>query len=197
MTKIPASLSLTLPAWVQQHGSTYSAQQDITPRMDFVIKAARENINQQTGGPFAAAIFEQDSGKLISVGVNIVTKEQLSIAHAEILAISLAQQHLQSFSLARIPNSRFQLVSSSQPCAMCLGAISWSGISSLVCGALAEDARAIGFDEGPIHPNWQQELEQRGIATTTQVLRQQVIEVLRVYQQQGGDLYNANKNTAD
>ena len=41
-----------------------------------------------------------------------------------------------------------EMVASTQPCAMCLGATPWSGIRRLVCGARDEDAEEIGFDEG-------------------------------------------------
>jgi tRNA(Arg) A34 adenosine deaminase TadA len=46
------------------------------------------------------------------------------------------------------------MVVSTEPCALCLGAIPWSGIRRLVCGARDEDARSIGFDEGEKVPYW-------------------------------------------
>jgi len=69
--------------------------------MSFVIEAAQLNISKSTGGPFAAAVFETESGKLVSLGVNLVTSEGLSILHAEIVAFALAQKKIGSYDLGR------------------------------------------------------------------------------------------------
>jgi len=73
---------------------------------------------------------------------------------------------------------------------MCFGAIPWSGISSLVCGATVEDARAIGFDEGARHPAWQRELRQRGVAVITGVEQLQASRLMQRYAADGGTIYN-------
>jgi tRNA(Arg) A34 adenosine deaminase TadA len=73
---------------------------------------------------------------------------------------------------------------------MCFGAIHWSGILSLVCGARDEDARAIGFDEGPKLPDWVSALNDRGIRVTRDVLRGEATAVLKEYAAKGGILYN-------
>jgi hypothetical protein len=57
----------------------------------------------------------------------------------------------------------YELVASTQPCAMCLGATPWSGVRHLVCGARDEDAEEIGFDEGMKPADWIRSLEERGI----------------------------------
>lgn len=186
----PQTLSLDLPSWVNSFVKQYSPTKEITLRMRFVIDAAMENVRQSTGGPFAAAVFESHSGVLIALGINLVTSAQLSIAHAEILALSLAQRHVGNFSL-RGAKSPYQLVTSSEPCAMCLGAICWSGISSLVCGARIDDARQIGFDEGPISDQWQQALRERNVEVTTGVLTQEARQVLLHYRAGNGAIYNA------
>jgi len=72
---------------------------------------------------------------------------------------------------------------------MCFGAVPWSGVSSLVCGARDEDARSIGFDEGPKLTNWVEELESRGIRVVRDVLRDEAAAVLREYGQGGGMIY--------
>ena len=56
-----------------------------------------------------------------------------------------------------------ELVSSCEPCAMCLGATLWSGVRRLVTGATKADAEAIGYDEGPVFPESYAHLERRGI----------------------------------
>jgi tRNA(Arg) A34 adenosine deaminase TadA len=67
---------------------------DIQARMAVVIRFSRLNIEFGTGGPFAAGVFETLSGRLVTIGVNRVVHHQCSSAHAEVMALSLAQQTL-------------------------------------------------------------------------------------------------------
>ena len=69
----------------------------------------------------------------------------------------------------------------------------WSGVHSLVCGACDEDARAVGFDEGPKAPRWQRDFKERGIAVVCNVLRDEAVAVLRDYAQKDGEIYNARR----
>jgi len=76
---------------------------------------------------------------------------------------------------------------------MCFGAIPWSGVQRLVCGARDEDARAIGFDEGPKIIDWISALNDRGIAVMRDVLRPDAVAVLQDYVKAGGTIYNAGR----
>jgi tRNA(Arg) A34 adenosine deaminase TadA len=158
--------------------------------MALVIAAARRNIEEGTGGPFAAAIFERDTGVLVSLGVNLVVPAGLSMLHAEMLAFALAQQKLGSFDLGRAGLPAHELVTSSEPCAMCFGATFWAGVKHLLIGARNEDALAVGFDEGPKPDNWIEELNRRGISLERDLLRAEAAEVLRHYANIGGGIYN-------
>ncbi len=182
---------LQLPNWLT---AFLSEPEYLVPdrqkRMQFVIDLARRNIEHQTGGPFGAAVFEIPGGKLIAPGVNLVETSNCSLAHAEMVALSLAQQQLNSFDLGRDPSLSCELVTSTEPCAMCLGAIGWSGVKHLVCGARDEDARAIGFDEGAKPTDWIGSLESRGIKVVCDVLRSQSGDVLQQYQKMNGLIYN-------
>lgn len=161
--------------------------------MELAIRLANENVVRGTGGPFGAAVFDLDSGKLLSTGVNIVVPARCSVAHAEILAIILAQQARGTHDLGSMESSPVQLAVSAEPCAMCLGALPWSGIRSLACGAREEDVRAIGFDEGPKVEDWVEELNARGIEVFRDVLRGEATEVLEAYQAAGGRIYNGRR----
>jgi tRNA(Arg) A34 adenosine deaminase TadA len=86
-----------------------------------------------------------------------------------------------------------ELVSSTEPCAMCLGAVVWSGVRRLVCGARERDARAVGFDEGPKPEPWIGALAARGIAVLRDVGREASVRVLEQYAAQGGVIYNARQ----
>jgi tRNA(Arg) A34 adenosine deaminase TadA len=161
--------------------------------MRLVVKLAQLNIEHETGGPFGAGIFESKTGRLISVGVNLVESADCSIAHAEMVAIAVAQRVIGCYDLASGKEAAYQLVTSTEPCAMCLGAIPWSGVRSVVCGARDEDARSIGFDEGHKPANWVKSLDSRGIHVVQDVLRQQAKAVLLEYKKRDGLIYNAGQ----
>jgi tRNA(Arg) A34 adenosine deaminase TadA len=160
-------------------------------RMALAIDLARENALRGTGGPFGAAVFERASGRLVAVGVNAVAASGLSLAHAEMLAIALAQAARGGYDLGAPGLPAHELVTSSEPCAMCFGAIPWSGVARLVCGARAADAEAIGFDEGPKPRDWAGALARRGIAVARDVRRAEAVAVLRAYAASGQPIYNA------
>ena len=187
-------IKLELPVWldnfIHQHQEAITSMEE---RMHLAVELARLNIQHQTGGPFGAVVFDMESHKLVSAGVNLVIPSNCSMAHAEMIAISLAQQKLGTFDLGAKGLPDFELVTSSEPCAMCFGALPWSGIRHLACGAKAEDARRIGFDEGPIPPNWRDELEQRGITVVTDICREEAQAVLNSYAENGGAIYNARQ----
>jgi len=182
------SFMLTLPDWV---GAFLAGEPkvfaDLEHRMKLAITLSSLNVEHQTGGPFGAAIFDHSSGTLISAGVNLVVPGKCSLAHAEMVAIALAQKALDTHALGS--RGTYQRSTSCPPCAMCLGAIPWSGVKSLVCGARGEDAEAIGFDEGAKPVNWINELQKRGIETTCDILRPQAAAILSRYHAQGGTRY--------
>jgi tRNA(Arg) A34 adenosine deaminase TadA len=186
----PHELRLTLPDWLPAFlAAVDRPQTTMEARMGVAIGIARTNVERMTGGPFGAVVFERDSGILFSAGVNCVVPQHCSAAHAEVLALALAQQRLRSFTLAAAPQP-LQLVTTAEPCAMCLGAIAWSGVSELVTGATDADARGVGFDEGTKPPHWTQALTERGIHVVRGVLRGEARDVLRLYAASGGRIYN-------
>lgn len=191
MSRILPNIVLPLPDWLH---TALPASEHIYPsreqRMQLVIDLARRNIEHGTGGPFAAAVFDLDRQTLLAPGLNLVLENHCSVAHAELVALMLAQQLTGSHDLGAPSLPRYELVSTTEPCAMCLGALPWSGISSLVCGARDEDARAIGFDEGDKPTDWPATLRQRGIEVHRDVCRPQAMAVLQEYRDSGGLIYN-------
>ncbi|MDP3984025.1 MAG: nucleoside deaminase, partial [Acidimicrobiia bacterium] len=167
---------MRLPRWVDDACPPGRLYPTIDERMDLVIELARRNIAEETGGPFGAGVFNPDDGKLIAAGVNMVVPLQAAILHAESVAFALAGQVLGTFELAGM-----ELVTSTEPCAMCLGAVPWAGIGRLVCGARHEDAAAVGFDEGDKPPHWEEGLAARGIEVVQDVRRHQATAVLEAY----------------
>lgn len=154
--------------------------------MQLVIDLAVRNI-AEGGGPFGAAVFSAD-GTFVAPGINRVVLASVPIAHAEIVAIGLAAQALGTWDVASLGS--FELVSTTEPCAMCLGAVPWAGVESLVCGARDSDAREVGFDEGHKPDDWVRALEGAGISVTRDVMRPEAIELLQSYASDGGAIYN-------
>jgi tRNA(Arg) A34 adenosine deaminase TadA len=187
----PYNVTFELPRWIENFSQRYIKTTDIRERMKFVIKAAGKNVQEKTGGPFAAAIFESDSGRLISLGVNLVITQGLSILHAEIVAIIIAQIKLKTYDIGGISMVNHELVSSTEPCAMCLGAITWSGVRRVVTAAFDQDARRIGFDEGPKPENWINSLTDRGIEVINNIERDSARLVLQLYLDNNGYIYNS------
>lgn len=183
-----------LPNWVSdflpQPNYVYATVEE---RMNLVIQLAKLNVKHQTGGPFGAAIFEQKSGRLIAPGLNLVIPTSCAIAHAEIISISISQKIIGHFDLGAKSYPPYELISSAEPCAMCLGAILWSGIRHLVCGSRDEDVRKFGFDEGPKAPDWIQYFKKCGINVVQDVLRSNATMVLQEYHENGGLIYNARQ----
>lgn len=182
---------VTWPEWVQETVTVGTRYETDEERMRLAIELARQNVVRGTGGPFGAAIFEHSTGALLAVGVNSVVRLNNSTLHAEMLAIMMAQHRLGSYTLAVSPPTAYELVSSCDPCAMCLGAVLWSGVRRLVTGADRDDAAALSFEEGPVFPQSYAYLEERGVAITRGVLRQEAAGVLELYHRQGGQIYNA------
>jgi tRNA(Arg) A34 adenosine deaminase TadA len=183
-----AQLHLTLPPWVLQAVDDLQPYPDDASRMGLALELARLNVARGTGGPFGAAVFNTD-GRLVSVGVNRVVTQNCSVAHAEIMALMLAQQRLQRFRLDQ-DGGRYTLVSSAQPCSQCYGAVLWAGITELVVAARAEDVeRLAGFDEGPLPQDWVAELRRRGIGVRRDLEREAACAILADYAAQGGPRY--------
>lgn len=180
---------MSLPRWLKPFLESWREPLDTCEqRMRLAIALAAENVRQQTGGPFGAIVVEEGSGRLLGAGVNRVTALGLSLAHAEIMAISLAQRAVADWNLRA--SGPVQLVTSCEPCAMCFGAVPWSGVSSLLWGARREDAEATGFDEGDKPADWSVTLEKRGIRVAGELLRAEAAAVLASYVRGNGTIYH-------
>lgn len=181
---------IPLPEWAEDAERSAAPMLTAEARMRFAIEMARRNIRENTGGPFGAAIFEAESGRLVALGVNSVVRLGQSSLHAEMMAYMRAQAAVQRYTLAAPGLPAHILYTSCEPCAMCLGAALWSGVHGLVCGANRDDAIRLRFDEGPVFPESYEYLQRRGIAVTRGLLRDEAREVLEEYRAQGGIIYN-------
>jgi tRNA(Arg) A34 adenosine deaminase TadA len=188
-SEFPA-VRITLPRWMQGLLDELPPCHTDEDKMRLAIMLARENVLHATGGPFGAAIFQQPGNHLIAVGVNSVERLHNSVLHAEVMALMLAEARLQSYTLHAPGLPSHELITSCEPCAMCLGAALWSGVQRIVCGASHADATRLGFDEGPVFPESHRYLEERGIEIVQNVLADEARAVFDLYQQRQGLVYN-------
>ncbi len=181
----------SVPDWL----SVDTVVPEIDEQVRFAITLSRRNI-EQGGGPFGAAVFDAQ-GRCLSAGVNVVMTARSSLLHAEVVAIQAAQERAGTWDLGALPGLR--LVASCQPCVMCFGAVLWSGVSELVYAATADDARAIGFDEGPLVPDWADQLRARGVHVIAAgpELRAEAVAVLQAYAASGQAVYNPTRRPSE
>ncbi|WP_027006761.1 nucleoside deaminase [Conexibacter woesei] len=92
------------------------------------------------GGPFGALVVRD--GAIVATGVNQVTTTNDPTAHAEVVAIRAACRELDDFRL-----SGCVLVSSCEPCPLCLAAALWARVDRVVYAADRHDAARGGFDD--------------------------------------------------
>jgi tRNA(Arg) A34 adenosine deaminase TadA len=187
MTSKPdVSLVITVPGWVDEVIASSGPLETDEQRMGLAIALSRYNI-ERGGGPFGALVFA--GARLVGAGVNRVVDSGFSIAHAEIVALMRAQSLWNGSSIG----GGHSLVTTTEPCCQCFGALIWSGIDHLVCGATTEDAEAIGFDEGPKPDAWVGALENRRIRVTQRVRRDEARTVLTDYLERGGTIYGMRR----
>ena len=182
---------IAYPAWVARHVSWDTRYTTDDERMGLAIALSRWNVLEESGGPFGAAVFERGSGRLVAVGVNLVVPLANSALHGEMVAFMMAQARLGSYTLAGEGMPEHELATSCEPCAMCLGATLWSGVRRVLCGATREDALRLDFDEGPVFQASYDYLASRGVEVVREVRRAEAADVLALYRQRAGVIYNA------
>jgi tRNA(Arg) A34 adenosine deaminase TadA len=187
--------TLSLPDWaIEEHKNLPPVMPTLEERMAHVIRFSRLNFERGTGGPFAAGVFERDTGRLVVIGVNRVVPLHCSSAHAEVMTLSLAQHMLGTHDLGGPGMPAYQLVVNWRPCAMCYGAVLWSGVRSLVLAGSGPELEAVtGFDEGPIHPEWDKELEKRGVELVNNLLKDETMKVFHDFAASGALVYNGRR----
>jgi tRNA(Arg) A34 adenosine deaminase TadA len=198
------SATIELPAWLMTELAQpqRALENNDTARMQRAIELAQRNVNEGTGGPFAALVIDESTGQCVGAGVNLVVALGLSLAHAEAVAITLAQRNVGTYDLASRAGQSYSLYATGQPCIMCFGILWWSGITKLVCGARAEDIETIaGFREGPLPNDWVKMLAERrqspAIEVMQDVLRDQACDVLRAYAAAEHPIYNPGDTMGD
>ena len=139
------------------------------------IRLSLENVRSGTGGPFGAIVARK--GEILAVGTNLVTSQNDPTAHAEVVAIRNACQHLRTFELKGC-----DLYTTCEPCPMCLGAIYWARIERVFFGNTRHDAAEIGFDDAFIYDEIPRDLSARNLPMIP-LLREEALATFRAWQQ--------------
>jgi tRNA(Arg) A34 adenosine deaminase TadA len=175
--------TVQLPAWIADElAGVPDILPDVADRMALVHRLADRNWREGDGGPFAALVAETATGRIVSVGVNVVLGSGVSSAHAEVTALGTAQTRVGSWDLGGADLPEHELVVNWRPCVQCYGAAMWSGVRSLVVAGSGPELEQIStFDEGPMVDDWAEQFEARGIRVTQDVLRDEALAVFRAY----------------
>ena len=112
------------------------------------------------GGPFGALIVRD--GAVIATGVNAVTTTNDPTAHAEVVAIRTACRQLGDFRLTGCI-----LVTSCEPCPLCVAAALWARLDRVIYAADRYDAARGGFDDLAFHELFATPREQWPMAITS------------------------------
>jgi tRNA(Arg) A34 adenosine deaminase TadA len=194
---IATQYRVALPAWIKDElADVPPSIADREARMRLVHRLADRNWREGNGGPFAALVAERDTGRIVSVGVNVVLGSGVSSAHAEVVALGLAQTGIGGWDLGAAGLPAHELVVNWRPCIQCYGATMWSGVRSLVVAGEGKELEEITtFDEGPLGADWAEQFEARGIEVVSDVLRDEALKVFRNYREavdaEGLVVYNA------
>ncbi|WP_405621948.1 nucleoside deaminase [Streptomyces sp. NBC_00076] len=203
MIDIAKEYRVALPAWIDDElADVPAALPGREDRMRLVHRLADRNWREGNGGPFAALVAERDTGRIVSVGVNVVLASGVSSAHAEVVALGLAQTATGGWDLGGAGLPVHELVVNWRPCVQCYGATLWSGVRSLVVAGQGPELEEITtFDEGPLGADWAEQFEARGIEVVGDVLRDEALAVFRDYREAvdtaaGIVVYNARGGAA-
>ena len=152
--------------------------------MEKAIAQARSTMNDDLGGPFGAAVIDQD-GHILSVTSNTVLGDSDPTAHAEINAIRAASKKLGTHDLTGCV-----LYTTAYPCPMCLGATIWSNIERIVYGCRPEDADAIGFRDDFIYEYIRgEDTTVQSTLVTLEAYRDECLALFREYKDKNKQLY--------
>jgi len=151
--------------------------------MRAAIRAARRNVARGDGGPFGACVAR--GGGIVAVARNTVLRRCDPVCHAEVNAIRLAARRLGTRDLAGC-----RLYATTEPCPMCLGAIHWAGIGSIVSGTRIADVARLGFRELPLANRRLLRLAGSPIELVEGFMRTECLALLAEWERaQGGNVY--------
>lgn len=196
------AVHLEAPSWLPEMASRDWVATTAEQRLGLAIELSHRNI-QNGGGPFGAALYDR-LGRVYAVGMNRVVPQNSSILHAEGMAYLRAlarywtEEYLPAVEGGADVNvmGGLRLATSCDPCVQCYMATLALARYGLVVGmdhaAHADDARAIGFDEGVLPDDPWSVLADRHVRVSERSLRDEAKAVLVAYKASSGTVYNAD-----
>jgi guanine deaminase len=151
--------------------------------MSLAIQKARHTMALNIGGPFGAAIVDP-SGAILTVASNSVLKDHDPTAHAEMNAIRLAAKAKGTHDLTGCT-----LYTTSFPCPMCLSAILWANIKTVIYGCTARDAAEIGFRDDHMYDFIKGNLKDKSILELIQSEHDSCLTLFREYHEDNKEMY--------
>jgi len=142
--------------------------------MRMAIELSEQNVAKGLGGPFGAVIVKD--GEVVAASANKVVPTNDPTAHAEVSAIRLACQKLNTFNLEGCV-----IYTSCEPCPMCLGAIYWAHIDHIYFANSKADAAAIGFDDQFIYEEIERRMEHRKLPIV-QLMRDEAMKAFKMWE---------------
>ncbi len=142
--------------------------------MRMAIALSEQNVAQGLGGPFGAVIVKD--GRVVAASANTVVPSNDPTAHAEVSAIRLACQELDTYNLEGCV-----IYTSCEPCPMCLGAIYWARIEKIYYANNKSDAAAIGFDDQFIYEELDRPKEHRKLPVV-EMLRNEALGAFKAWE---------------
>lgn len=138
----------------------------------FMKQALREAQNAFDEGEIPIGAIVVCENKIIAKDHNRVERLNDATAHAEMLAITAAQNHLGSKYL-----NECTLFVTLEPCSMCAGGLFWTQIGRIVIGALDKERGFSKFSKDILHPKT--ELKLGVMANESEVLIKDFFKKLR------------------
>lgn len=148
--------------------------------MQMAIELSEYNVKQGLGGPFGAVIVKD--GMVIARSANKVVQQNDPTAHAEVSAIRLACQELETYNLAGC-----EIYTSCEPCPMCLGAIYWARIDKIYYANTKADAASIGFDDHFIYQELELAMDKRKLPIV-QLMRDEALNAFKIWSETEGKI---------
>ena len=142
--------------------------------MRMAIALSEQNVTNNMGGPFGAVIVK--SGEVVAASANTVVPTNDPTAHAEISAIRLACQKLNTYNLQGCV-----IYTSCEPCPMCLGAIYWAHLDKIYYANTKADAAAINFDDQFIYEELERPMADRKLPVE-QLLKEEALEAFKMWE---------------
>ena len=147
------------------------------------LERARQTMNENIGGPFGAAIINEN-GEILAVASNSVLRDNDPTAHAEVNAIRAAGKKIGSYDL-----SNCVLYTTAYPCPMCLSAIIWANIKKVYFGCRPADAEAIGFRDDFIYRFIEDKCRDKAVVEIAELDRAECLRLFDEYRKMNKTIY--------